>query len=109
VPPEFQQQLDDAMAKNVMLVEALGMLSKYVAYNGDDWVHQVAAAALNATPESPQQWLNKHDAEVRRNALLEAAKWFEARFFTCAKTGYSAEFELRRMADEVKPCASTNG
>jgi len=111
VPPEFQQQLEEAMAHNAMLVDAANSVVQGT-HGSWIWDERVLSNALNATSESIQQWIDKHDAEVRRNALLNAATWFDANEYCAREHGEItafAEKQLRRMADEVKPGASTNG
>ncbi len=42
----LRQELDALQADNAELVAALELLSKYIAYNGDDWVQRTALEAL---------------------------------------------------------------
>jgi hypothetical protein len=104
--------LNEAMAYNAMLVEMLQNLGDNLGEaacgastqkDADVLTHYATDAfnALNATPESIQQWIDKHDAEkareTQRSTLLEAADETND-----DSVGTMVSNWLRRMADEVK-------
>jgi len=88
--------IDRLQAHNAMLVEFASQMARQKI---DKYFAQLAEQALNATSKSIQQWLDKRDAEVRMNTLLEAGEGW------CTLNNHSAHTiraALRRMAEEVK-------
>jgi hypothetical protein len=87
-------QLSASQEQVKILRDKMTLLSKYVAYNGDDWVQREALEALAATATaSSDAWLKEQKAKV----LEDAAEYVGRNLFDNKQ--YAEE--LRRMAYDL--------